>query len=661
MKKTKIKYKGKLKSYMQWPVVFLVIMAIMNVVVYTVSIRAGFVVSGFLALFVVLSLLLIFRHRPLILNDLISFATQYGQVQKTLLDEFSIPYALLDSDGRLIWMNEEFSLTVGKDKDYRKNIQTLFPEIHSGTMPGLKGVKEIEIHYEDRNFCARLQRVSVQSLEEAVNIIEIPQDRNYVIALYLFDNTELNHYIQENQDQKMVPGLIYLDNYDEALDSVEEVRRSLLVALIDRKITKYISNYDGIVKKFETDKYFIVIKNKYLKELQANRFSLLEEVKAVNIGNEMSVTLSIGIGINGGSYQQDYEFSRIAIELALGRGGDQAVVKENDKISYYGGKSQQMEKNTRVKARVKAQALKEFMSTKDRVVVMGHKITDVDALGAGIGIYRAGKTLGKPVHIVINDPTTSIRPLMSGFMENPDYEPSMFVDSNQAKELVDNNTVVIVVDTNKPSYTECQDLLYMTKTIVVLDHHRRGSEVIQNAVLSYVEPYASSSCEMIAEILQYFADGLKLRSIEADCIYAGIMIDTNNFTTRAGVRTFEAAAFLRRCGADVTRVRKMLRDNIDSYKARAEAVRTAEIYRDYFAIARCPSEGLESPTVVGAQAANELLNIAGVKASFVLTSYNNEVYISARAIDEVNVQVMMERMGGGGHLNIAGAQVKDTG
>ena len=232
MKKTKIKYKGKLKSYMQWPVVFLVILAIMNVAVYTVSVKAGLVVSGFLALFGVLTLLLIFRHRPLILNDLISFATQYGQVQKTLLDEFSIPYALLDSDGRLIWMNEEFSLTVGKDKDYRKNIQTLFPEIHSGTMPGLKGVKEIEIHYEDKDFCARLQRVSVQSLEDAVNILEIPKDRNYVIALYLFDNTELNHYIQENQDQKMVPGLIYLDNYDEALDSVEEVRRSLLVALI---------------------------------------------------------------------------------------------------------------------------------------------------------------------------------------------------------------------------------------------------------------------------------------------------------------------------------------------------------------------------------------------------------------------------------------------
>lgn len=282
----------------------------------------------------------------------------------------------------------------------------------------------------------------------------------------------------------------------------------------------------------------------------------------------------------------------------------------------------------------------------------------MDALGAAIGIYRAGKTLGKTVNIVVNDPTTSIRPLMMGYMNNSEYEPSMFITSDQARDLVDNNTVVVVVDTNKPSYTECQDLLYMTKTVVVLDHHRRGSEVIENAVLSYVEPYASSACEMVAEILQYFSDDLRIRSMEADCLYAGIMIDTNNFTTRAGVRTFEAAAFLRRSGADVTRVRKMLRDNLESYQARAEAVRTAHIYRDCFAIARCPSEGVDSPTVVGAQAANELLNIAGVKASFVLTQYNNEVYISARAIDEVNVQVMMEKMGGGGHMNIAGAQVK---
>ena len=441
---------------------------------------------------------------------------------------------------------------------------------------------------------------------------------------------------------------------------MEEVRRSLLTALIDRKISRYFSNFGGVVRKLEKYKYFLVMKKSSLEQLKEQKFHILEEVKTVNIGNEMAVTLSIGIGLNAPSFTQNYEYSRIAIEMALGRGGDQVVIKDEKTITYIGGTAQQVEKTTRVKARVKAQALKEFISTKDRVVVMGHKITDVDALGAAIGIYRAGKTLGKPVHIVVNDPTTSIKPLMAGYIENPDYEPSMFVDSAQARELVDHNTVVIVVDTNRPSYTECRELLNLTKTIVVLDHHRRGNEIIENAVLSYVEPYASSTCEMVAEILQYFSDGLRLRNMEADCIYAGIMIDTNNFTTRAGVRTFEAAAFLRRCGADVTRVRKMLRDNIDSYKARAEAVRTAEIYRNYFAIAICPSEGLESPTVVGAQAANELLNIAGVKASFVLTAYKDEVYISARAIDEINVQLLMEKLGGGGHLNVAGAQLKKS-
>ena len=474
-------------------------------------------------------------------------------------------------------------------------------------------------------------------------------DKNVsVIAMYMYDDTELKEYIKKNEDNKLVVALAYLDNYEEALESVEDVRRSLLIALIDRKITKYFSNFDGLVKKLEKDKYFLIMRQSSLDTLKEQRFHILDEVKTVNIGNEMAITLSIGVGLNAATYIQNYEYSRIAIEMALGRGGDQVVIKNGNNITYYGGKTQQMEKATRVKARVKAQALKEFMSTKDRVVVMGHKITDVDALGAGIGIYRAGKTLGKPVHIVVNDPTKSIRPLIAEYTNNSEYEPSMFVDSAQAKDLIDNNTVVVVVDTNRPSYTECEELLYMTKTVVVLDHHRRGSEVIENAVLSYVEPYASSACEMVAEILQYFSDDLRIRNIEADCLYAGIVIDTNNFTTRAGVRTFEAAAFLRRSGADVTRVRKLLRDDLKSYQARADAVRTAHIYRNCFAISTCPSENLDSPTVVG----------AGVKASFVLTQYNNEIYISDRAIDEINVQVMMEKMGGGGHMNIAGAQVK---
>ena len=293
-------------------------------------------------------------------------------------------------------------------------------------------------------------------------------------------------------------------------------------------------------------------------------------------------------------------------------------------------------------------------------MVMGHKITDVDSFGAAIGIYRAARTLEKKAYIVINNPTSSIRPLMDGFLHSQDYDSRMFVTSHEAKEIVDDNTVVVVVDTNRPGYTECEELLYMTKTIVVLDHHRQSKDIIQNAVLSYIEPYASSACEMVAEILQYFSDGIRIYNIEADALYAGIVIDTDNFTSKTGVRTFEAAAFLRRCGADVTRVRKMFRDDVSSYRAKAETVRTVETYRDSFAIGICPSSGLDSPTIVAAQAANELLDIDSIKASFVLTDYNNLIYISARAIDEVNVQLIMERLGGGGHINVAGAQLKDA-
>ena len=656
----KVKLKGHIRWLTRWPFYLSVLLVIVNVMIYPISVKAGLLVSAGLLLYIGMSVGFCVWNKPRIMNELLAFANQYDTLEKRIIEELAIPYAIMDTSGKMIWSNRIFASLTGKDQFYKKNISTVFPDITADKLPtsGEKSSTEVSARFNDRIYRISMQKVTLGELVSSSDMLKIENSNMSLIAMYLYDDTELKEYIQKNEDNKIVVALAYLDNYEEALETVEDVRRSLLIALIDRKITKYFSNFDGLVKKLEKDKYFLIMRQSSLEALKEQRFHILDEVKTVNIGNENAVTLSIGIGINAGTYLQSYEYARIAIEMALGRGGDQVVIKNGNNITYFGGKAQQMEKTTRVKARVKAQALKEFMSTKDRVVVMGHKITDVDALGAAIGIYRAGKTLGKPVHIVVNDPTTSIRPLMAGYMGNPDYEPSMFVDSEQARNLVDNNTVVVVVDTNKPSYTECQNLLYLTRTIVVLDHHRRGNEVIDNAVLSYVEPYASSTCEMVAEILQYFSDDLRLRNIEADCIYAGIMIDTNNFTTRAGVRTFEAAAFLRRSGADVTRVRKMLRDNIDSYKARAEAVRTAEIYNNYFAIARCPSEGLESPTVVGAQAANELLNIAGVKASFVLTEYNNEVYISARAIDEINVQVMMERMGGGGHMNIAGAQVK---
>ena len=517
----------------------------------------------------------------------------------------------------------------------------------------------MEVTYRERSYQAELRKVSLEGFSEKEELLQIPEEQEYFVAVSLRDVTELNAYIRENEDQRMIAGLIYIDNYDEVMESVEEVRQSLLVALIDRKINKYIGDVDGILKKLEKDKYFIVLRKDAYKKLKEDKFSLLEEVKQVNIGNSRSATLSIGLGLNTATYALSYQYARVAIDLALARGGDQAVIKDCNGITYFGGKKEQTAKNTRVKARVKAEALREFIVTRDKVIVMGHKIADPDSFGACMGIYRAAVSLEKKAHIVINEVTGSVRPLYDEILESPAYEDDIFITSEQALDYVDDNAMVIVVDTNKPQMTECPELLKKSKMIAVLDHHRQSSNIIENAVLSYVEPYSSSTCEMIAEVLQYMVDDIKFPALEAECMYAGIMIDTRNFMNRTGVRTFEAAAFLRRCGADITRVRKMFRDDMASYQAKAEAVRNAEVYRKEYAIAVCPSD-IDSPTVLAAQAANELLDISGIKASFVLTEYENKIYMSARSIDEVNVQIIAEKLGGGGHINSAGAQFDHT-
>ena len=623
--------------------------------------RAGLVLSGFIVFYIAIILSMMLYNKPIIMNELVSFATQYGQIQRRLLRDLELPHALLDDTGKVIWTNIAFEKVVHQEKGYHKSITALFPSITKDKLPGNGGEDEVEfdIDYESGNYIAKLKKISLKEMAENSDIIEAKGYDGYLIALYLFDETALKIALREVDNQSLAVGLIYLDNYEEALQSVEEVRRSLLIALIDRKVNKYIAALDGICKKLEKDKYFVIMRKEAITQLQENRFDLLEDVKTVNIGNEMAVTISIGVGLGGLSYAQNYEFARNAIDIALGRGGDQAVVKIPENVIYYGGKSQQVEKSTRVKARVKAHALKEIISVKDEVYVMGHRMGDVDSFGASVGIYRIAKTLDKRAHIVLNDVTASMRPLVELFQNNSEYEEDMIINNAQALETVGNNAVLVVVDVNKPSITECPELLKRCKSIVVLDHHRQGTEIIENATLSYIEAYASSACEMVSEVLQYISDNLKLRSEEADCMYSGIMIDTSNFMTKTGVRTFEAAAFLRRNGADVTRVRKLFRDDAAEYKAKADAVSQAEIYRHSYAISVCRGEGIESPTVVGAQAANELLNIRGIKASFVLTLYNGTVYISARSIDEVNVQIVMERMGGGGHLNIAGTQIEN--
>ena len=655
--KSGIKLKGRLKRYVQTSLYLGFLLIVVNLLVYLLSVPAGLVVTGFAVLYFGVVLALQFYSKPVIINELVSFATQYGQIQRVLLREFMIPYAILDDEGYIIWTNRAFEKAVHKEKGYRKSITSLFPSITREKLPGESEFAEVNLTFENNFYSAKMRKIPMREMVDSSDIVEAEEYKGYLVAFYLFDETALKIALKEVEDQRLAVGLIYLDNYDEALESVEEVRRSLLIALIDRKINKYIAAQDGICKKMEKDKYMVVLRRKAAEVLQEEKFDILEEVKTVNIGNEMAVTISIGLGVDGYTYAQNYEFARNAIDLALGRGGDQAVVKTPQNITYFGGKSQQVEKNTRVKARVKAQALREIISGKERVLIMGHRIPDADSFGAAVGIYRIAKTLDREAHIVLSGVGATIQPVLDLFKSHDGYRDSVIIDGQQAMELAGSNTVLVVVDVNKPSITECPELLRICKSIVVLDHHRQGSEAVENATLSYVEAYASSTCEMVSEILQYIGESIRITAEEANCMYSGMMIDTNNFTAKTGVRTFEAAAFLRRNGADVTKVRKLFREDAIEYKTRADAVSQAEIYKHAFAISICKSENIQSPTVVGAQAANELLNIKGVKASFVLTDYQNQVFISARSIDEVNVQVIMEKMGGGGHLGIAGCQL----
>ncbi len=659
--KQDIQLKGQLKLYMQWPAIMSVLLLAMNVWIYKIDHRAGFIMLIFVLIYMLIVGALYFFNRAVILRDLVEFSAQYGVVQNTLLKELSVPYALLMEDGRILWVNDEFNAIFEGEGKVSGSLAKYIPEINRSLFPKKEDQKvQREVRYEDREYLVELRKISVKGFSDSEQLMEMPKEQEYFIAVHMQDVTERNEYIRANEEQRLVAGMLYIDNYDEVIESVEEVRQSLLLALIDRKINQYFMKVNGIVKKVETDKYFVVVKKKDFKKLEEDRFSLLEDVKSVSVGNKIPATLSMGLGLSSDSYSQSYNYARVAIDQALARGGDQAVIKDCNGITYYGGKREMSYKNTRVKARVKAEALREYMMTSGNILVMGHTMTDVDSLGAAIGIYRAAESIGKKAHIVLNRPTNSIRSVYEDYINNPDYPEDMFISSSEAKDLMNNNSMVIVVDTNRPQMTECPELLQMTKTIVVLDHHRQSRDNIDNAMLSYIEPYASSACEMVAEILQYIDEDVKIPPLEASSMYAGMMIDTNNFTNRTGVRTFEAAAFLRRCGADIPYVRKIFRDDMDSYRAKASIISNAEVYRQQFAIARGQNLRVDSPTIIGAQAANELLDIEGIRASFVLTVYQGRIYVSARSIDEVNVQIIMERLGGGGHMNASGAQFDHT-
>lgn len=635
----------KRKSILTAHILMSIFLILLSVITMLYDIDKGWIFLVVSIIFIGASTFIYIRGLKKLYDTMIYNINYYNSVQSELLEEFSVAYAILSENLDIIWTNKAFRRLVKKDKSFHGSISECLPMLIIEELPKKGGSIEYEIEIEDRQI--RLQMI---------RNLPVRHHNADSYTVYLFDETLLKESVRALNEQKPVVALIYIDNYEELMSSIEEVRQSLLLALVERKITKYFIEIDGIVKKLDKDKFFVIFKRHRLDELIASRFEILEDVKTLNIGNEMSVTISMGLGLNEHNLLRASENAGMAMDLALGRGGDQCVIKSNERTTYYGGNSQSVEKRTRVKARVKAHALRELMSNTDQIIIMGHQMTDVDCFGAAMGVYRAALTIQKKASIVINTVSTSIESMIAPFLNNPQYDKDMFLNSESAIERADKNTLLVVVDTNRPSYTDCPELLKLTSHIVVFDHHRQGEDVITNAELSYIEPYASSASEMVAEVLQYFSDFVKLKPSEADCIYAGIVIDTNNFTAKTGARTFEAAAYLKRNGADVIRVRKMFRDEINAYRSRADAISRAEVFLGDFAIGVLKSEGLKSPTIVGAQAANELLNIIGIKASFVLSTYNDRTFISARSIDEVNVQIIMEKMGGGGHLNIAGAQ-----
>ncbi len=661
--KNEKKLKNRIKLVIVTPVILALFLTALSIYKNGLETKMGLISVGILAIYLLITIILYFRTTPYIESVLVEYSLEQGKIQKELLHELEVPYAILDLSGHIMWANNMFHDTVGvsHNKRIRKTVDAYFPEIVPELIDGSDSI-EINIEHDDRMYKVSIKRIDMSKVFDEDR--EETKDDDIVLAMYLFDETELRRLEQESVDQKLYAGLLYLDNYDEVMDDLEDIKHSILTALVERKINMYLSNIDAIVKHIENDKYFFVFKQKYMQTLRDDKFSILDDVKNINVGNQIAMTLSIGIGFDSESqdngYMTAYENARVAIGMAMGRGGDQAAVKTGDQVTYYGGKSAGVEKTTRVKARVKAQAFEELLMSKEKVLIMAHKRPDADAFGSAIGIYRLVSNMNKKAYVVVNEVTDAIRPLMNSFKVGNAYD-GVFLTSTEAVAQVDQNTVVVVCDVNKPSMTECEELLELVPTVVVFDHHRQTAEAIKGATLSYIEPFASSACEMIAEMYQYMSKAPKLKPQEADAMYAGILIDTDNFLTKTGVRTFEAASYLRKSGADVVRVRKMFRSSMTELKERAQGINNAEVFLNRFAISYVYDDPAspDAPTVPVAKAANELLSADNIDASFVVTEAEDGIlYVSARSIGDVNVQIVMERFNGGGHSNVAGTQLK---
>ncbi|MGI6381670.1 MAG: DHH family phosphoesterase [Tissierellaceae bacterium] len=562
---------------------------------------------------------------------------------------FNMPFPLviIDERGGITWYNTPFLDMIIEEDILNERIYDLVPGINMEEL--LKGGenKPRRIDYDNKSYLVYPNYVDSRKTTSA---------NNRLIMLYWVEYSAYFELEKRYKDEQAIVSLIYIDNFDDVKNNTPDIHRPLLIAEIDKRINEYFMQYGGLVRKYENDKYLVLLNHKGLEHIQEKKFDILDEIRDLNIGNTMPITLSIGVSATSEDLIQSHDNAKSAIEIALGRGGDQAVLNKEGAYEFYGGKTKALEKRNKVRARVIGHALRRLVDESDNVFVMGHKNPDMDSIGSSIGVLRGVKNRGKMGYIILNGENPSITNICAKMKEEQPEIKDLIISSEEAKNLINENSLMILVDNHKPSFTEAPELLDLITKVVIIDHHRRGAEFVKDPVLTYLEPYASSTSELVTEILSYMSDDINLTKFEAEALLSGITVDTNNFSYQTGVRTFEAASILKRAGADTIAVRQLFRDDHDTFVYKAEVIRSSKIIFDNIAIGRL-EEDIANGLLIAAQSSNELLDIKGVKASFVLTYSNDRVHISGRSLGDISVQLILEALGGGGHFNVAGAQI----
>lgn len=639
------KEKNELKFYMSWPLILSILVAFIDIVVFVEASQIFKIVMGISIVYFIIAIYLYFYKYNSFVKAFFKIIESKEEFQTNVLDNHQNPYVLCSLNGHIMWQNKAFTKLVEDNKQLIKdNINIISKEINKDVL--YKALNETHSMVVDYNGTILL--LTFEALE------------GEIVGIYLMDITKYESLKIKYDEEKVAIGLIYIDNYEEALSNIADSNEAIINALVDRKLTRYLSNNSGIIKKLEKDKYIFVTNKKNVREMMNERFSILDETKEINAGNDIPITLSIGVGVDGRSIEENFDYARIAIDMALGRGGGQAVVKNSIEMLYYGGKTSQQEKYTRVRSRVKAKSFREVLDTKDKVLIVGHKNADFDSLGSAIGVYVMAKFIGKDVHIVQNSVMQGVEDVIDKFVQNDSYDSNMFISGEEALNMADNNTLLVLVDHNTPAICDEERLVPLISTKAVFDHHRKSENYYQDAVLQHIDPNASSASELVSEMLEYFDDKLSIRSFEAGALLLGIVVDTNYFSQQTSAKTFDAASYLKKNGADLAKIRNILKIPKEIEIVKNEAIQNVEIYKDSFAIANIPEQINVDLKLVVAETANELIHIQGVKASIVLAKTDKVILVSARSIDQVNVQVLMEKLGGGGHKSQAACQLKDV-